>query len=346
MTTVISIFNNKGGVGKTTLLWNLADSIARKGKRVLMVDFDPQCNLSIAVLGQLTFTGTLPTQNLPYGTTIRAYLQRFLQNTGGFEFFSHRGPHTHKNAELVAGDFWLNVYAESLSVGSDLLTGTGIAKYAVLRDMIDFANGKQIEAGQAPFDYAFVDLPPSFGALVRAALYASDYFIIPCTSDTFSSYCIGLIAEMLPIFTDDWKGGYDRFERANPQLGRYRTLGLPKFAGWIFNGFDTRGSGYVRADSIHADNIRASIGQNIINNRKISVADGLGEDTMIGDIEDMNVLVQNSIWQSVPVSQLDNFRPLKTLQDKGTWAPNQRDQIRLLAGKFSTMADNVIGSCV
>ncbi|MFM7711505.1 MAG: ParA family protein, partial [Microcystis sp.] len=74
MTKVISIFNNKGGVGKTTLLWNLAD----KGKRVLMIDFDSQCNLSIAVLGENSFTQTLPTQNSPYGTTIRAYLQRFL----------------------------------------------------------------------------------------------------------------------------------------------------------------------------------------------------------------------------------------------------------------------------
>jgi hypothetical protein len=142
MTKIISIFNNKGGVGKTTLLWNLSDALARKNKKVLMIDFDPQCNLSIAVLGQEAFTKALPTQNIPYGTTIRAYLQRFLQNTGGFEFFSHKGQHTHPNAELVAGDFWLNVYAESLSVGSDLLTGTGIAKYAVIKDMVDFSKRK------------------------------------------------------------------------------------------------------------------------------------------------------------------------------------------------------------
>jgi cellulose biosynthesis protein BcsQ len=115
MTKIISIFNNKGGVGKTTLLWNLSDALARKGKHVLMIDFDPQCNLSIACLGQDAFTKTLPNQNIPYGTTIRAYLQRFLQNTGGFEFFSHHGLHTHTNAKLVAGDFWLNVYAEALT---------------------------------------------------------------------------------------------------------------------------------------------------------------------------------------------------------------------------------------
>lgn len=342
MTKIISVFNNKGGVGKTTLLWNVADALARKDKRVLMIDFDPQCNLSIAVLGQETFTQTLPTQNVPYGTTIRAYLQRFLQNTGGFEFFSHRGQHTHENAELVAGDFWLNVYAESLSVGADLLTGTGIAKYAVIRDMVDFAN----EQREIPFDYALVDLPPSFGALVRAALYASDYFVIPCTSDTFSAYCIGLIGEMLPIFMGDWQAGYTRFSRSNPQLPKYQNLGAPHFAGWIFNGFDTRSGGYVRADSIHADNIRCEIDNEIINNPDVAVASQLGSISMIGDIEDMNVLVQNSIWQSVPVSQLNNFRPLKNLQDKGSWAPNQREQIDLLSEKFSAAADNIIRVCV
>lgn len=253
MTKIISIFNNKGGVGKTTILWNLADSIARQGKRVLMIDFDPQCNLSLAVLGTDTFTNTLPTQNAPYGTTIRAYLQRFLQNTGGFEFFSHKGEHTHHDAELIAGDFWLNVYAESLNVGSDLLTGTGVAKYVVLRDMINFANEENQKKDLAEYDYAFIDLPPSFAALVRAALYSSDYFIVPCTSDTFSAYCVGLIGQMLPGFFKDWSSGFERFKDANPQLTKYDNLGSPKFAGWIFNGFDTRKNSFVRADSIHHD---------------------------------------------------------------------------------------------
>ncbi|MFH7026685.1 MAG: ParA family protein [Heteroscytonema crispum UTEX LB 1556] len=343
MTKIISVFNNKGGVGKTTIVWNLADAMARKGKRVLMVDFDPQCNLSLAVLGTDCFTQTLPTQNIPYGTTIRAYLQRFLQNTGEFEFFSHEGPHTNTNARIIAGDFWLNVYSESLNVGSDLLTGTGVAKYVVLRDMIAFANKRE---GEKPYDYALIDLPPSFGALVRAALYSSDYFIVPCTSDTFSAYCVGLIGEMLPGFSKDWESGFKRFQSANPYLKKYNNLGSPKFAGWIFNGFDTRKDEFVKADQVHYDKISESIKKELVQKLGTSVCEGLTENYLIGQIEDMNVLVQNSIWQNVPVSVLDKFHPIKTLQGSGSWSPNQSELIYRLRDRFKEIADNIINNCI
>jgi chromosome partitioning protein len=56
MVKVIALFNNKGGVGKTTTIWNLTTSLAHQGKRVLAIDFDPHCNLSIAALGDKEFS--------------------------------------------------------------------------------------------------------------------------------------------------------------------------------------------------------------------------------------------------------------------------------------------------
>lgn len=342
MTKIISIFNNKGGVGKTTIAWNLSDSLARKGKQVLMIDFDPQCNLSIAVLGSSEFKAILPTSEQPYGKTIRAYLQKFLQGLGEREIFTYTGKNTHKNVKLIAGDFWLNVYGESLSVGSDLLTGTGIAKYAVIKDIVEFENSKI----DYDFDYAIVDLPPSFGALVRAALYSSDYFLVPCTSDTYSSYCISLIAQMIPMFVEDWNSGYQRFKNANPNINKYYDIGNPKFAGWIYNGFDTQKNNIVKADYIHYQEIKKSIEIEIINNSKIKKSQYLPNEYKAGEIEDMNVLIQNSIWQSIPVASLEKYRPMKSLQDKGSWAPRQIQLIHKLGDKFMELADNVITVCV
>lgn len=364
MSKIVTVFNNKGGVGKSTICWNLADSLARRGRRVLLIDFDPQCNLSIAVLGEEIFVETLPTQNVPYGKTIRAFLQRFLQNTGGEEIFLHKGPHTHANVDLIAGDFWLNVYADSLNVGADLLSGTGLSRYVALLKIVE--EGEK-QSGIS-YDFVFVDLPPSFGALVRAAFYSSDYYIVPCTSDNFSVYCISLIGQMVPSFINDWQSGLKRFMISNPHYTDFNTLGRPVFAGWIFNGFDTAcrrrsqaeiGCGaplgnkeMVRADQTMHDRVAKAVEEDLVNKLKKNINGYEPVATMpagtyrIGDIEDANVLIQNSLCLNVPLGQLESHKQLGSLQDRTTWAANQIEQIRLIRTKFDSTAELIEQICV
>lgn len=341
MTKIVSVFNNKGGVGKTTTTWYLADTLGRMGKRVLVIDFDPQCNLSIAIMGEQGFANTLPNAQHPYGQTVRAFLQLLLQGTGGQQVFLQQGPHTSPNVHLIAGDFWLNIFSESLNVGADLLTGTGLAKYVALTHMVKAAED-QIGA---EFDYVLVDLPPSFGALVRAALYSSSYVIVPCTSDTYSAYCISLIGQMLPMFLNQWQQGLTAFKAANPQFTGFDNLGQCKFAGWVFNGFDTRSGDLIRADRVHHDRVQDSIDTNLIANPNVACSPTLPVDGQLGQIEDMNTLIQNSIWLSAPIAALDQHRPVSTLRDRGNWAQNQLDQIRELRAAYQEMATNLIASC-
>jgi chromosome partitioning protein len=364
MAKLISVFNNKGGVGKSTICWNLADSLGRRGKSVLLIDFDPQCNLSIAMLGEDLFVKTLPTQNLPYGTTIRSFVQRFLQNTGGEEIFLHNGPETSQNVCLIAGDFWLNVYADSLNVGADLLTGTGLSRYVALQKIVGAAEKKK----GSPFDFVIIDLPPSFGALVRAAFYSSDYYIVPCTSDNFSVYCVGLIGQMVPSFVNDWQIGQRRFKDTNPHFTDFDNLGRPVFAGWIFNGFDTarrrRSPVAIAADApmgekemIQADRtmhdrisdaVRDDLVKSLSKNIKSfsPIAAGIPAGFRIGDIEDANVLIQNSLWLRVPLGQLDKFEQVVSLQDRTNWARNQVEQIKLIREKFDATAQAVETICI
>lgn len=365
MSKIISVFNNKGGVGKSTICWNVADALGRAGKSVLLIDFDPQCNLSIAMLGEDTFVKTLPAKNAPYGTTIRSYLQRFLQNTGGEEIFLHQGPNTNKNVYLIAGDFWLNVYADSLNVGADLLTGTGLTRYVALRRIVADA----VKSKGVNFDYVIVDLPPSFGALVRAAFYSSDYYIVPCTSDNFSVYCVGLIGQMVPSFITDWEIGLKRFKATNPHFPDFDTLGMPVFAGWVFNGFDTArrrrtkaeiaaGVEYddklmIQADRTMHDRVAKAISDDLVTPLTNSIksynpvaSNIVSEDFRIGDIEDANVLIQNSMWLSVPIGQLDKHEQVVSLQDRRKWAHNQLEQIKLICTKFDETAQHIIKTCV
>lgn len=364
MAKVISIFNNKGGVGKSTICWNLADALGRLDKKVLLIDFDPQCNLSIAVLGEDKFVRMLPTQNAPYGTTIRAFLQRFLQNTGGEEIFLHSGENTSTNVSLIAGDFWLNIYADSLNVGADLLTGTGLTRYVALQRIVQQA---EAQAGH-PFDFVVLDLPPSFGALVRAAFYSSDYYVVPCTSDNFSVYCVGLIGQMVPSFVQDWQIGLARFKSSNPHFTDFDNLGCPVFAGWIFNGFDTARRrrtaaevafnapmgqrDMIQADRTMHDRVSEAIRDDLVQplRSKIQgynpIADVPVQNYRIGDIEDANVLIQNSLWLNVPIGQLHLHQQVVTLQDRRQWANNQLEQIELIREKFSEAARLTVQICI
>ena len=316
------------------------------------------------MLGETVFVGTLPTQNVPYGTTVRAFLQRFLQNTGGEEVFLHQGRYTHQNVALIAGDFWLNVYADSLNVGADLLTGTGLSRYVALRRIV----AKAEEDSGHPFDFVLVDLPPSFGALVRAAFYSSDYYIVPCTSDSFSVYCIGLIGQMVPSFIRDWQSGLLRFRASNPHFRDFDNLGRPVFAGWVFNGFDTarrRRSAaeisagapvgerqMVQADlTMHDRAIVSAIDDDFVMGLRSGVtgfepiANIPADHYQIGDVEDANVLIQNSLWLSVPMGQLEHHQQVTSLQDRRQWAENQINQIRLIAERFDSMAGMVEQIC-
>ena len=265
---------------------------------------------------------------------------------------------------LVAGDFWLNIYAESLSVGADLLTGTGLSRYVVLNKLIDKA---QISSG-IKFDYVIVDLPPSFGALVRAAFYSSDYYVVPCTSDNFSVYCVGLIGQMVPAFVHDWENGLMRFRASNPHFKEFDQFGKPSFLGWIFNGFDTgrarrtsaeieRGVALgekkmIQADQTMHDHVEDAINEKLVQvlREQISsydpIATGAQPNYRIGDIEDANVLIQNSLWLNVPLADLDQHEQVVSLRDRKKWADNQIEQIHLLRAKFDEAASNLIRLCV
>ena len=256
------------------------------------------------------------------------------------------------------------MYADSLNVGADLLTGTGLSRYVALQKIVGAAEAKN----GSPFDFVIIDLPPSFGALVRAAFYSSDYYIVPCTSDNFSVYCVGLIGQMVPSFVNDWRIGLQRFKDTNPHFTDFDKLGQPVFAGWIFNGFDTARKRrnpvaialdapmgekeMIQADrTMHnriSDAIRDDLVKNLSKNIKSfsPIAAGIPVGSQIGDIEDANVLIQNSLWLNVPLGQLHSFEQVVSLQDRTKWAWNQLEQIKLIREKFDATAQAVEKICI
>lgn len=349
MAITISVFNNKGGVGKTSILWNLGVALADMDKKVLMIDFDPQCNLSIASIGDEEFAELLETDNQhPFGQTIKAFALPYIQqNTHGKLYVFEPKKQTDRGElNIVPGDFWLNTFSDILNVGTDVVSGSGLYRF-MLPSLITKAAQ---ETYDIEYDYVLIDLPPSFNTLVRSALYCSDCFLVPCTPDLFSSYCVGLIGDMLPKFIRDWEQGKQRYLESNPSDRFIKTQGEPKFGGWIFNGFDTRATNGLKsevgADAAHHKSIKDAVDDklihSLINITEYQAVPSFVTNQAVAKIEDLNVMAPDSIIQNIPIKYLSQGKPTRKLSGKGSWASNQITLMQNISNEYDTLAKYIV----
>ncbi len=159
---VISVVNQKGGVGKTTATVNLGHALARQGKRVMLLDFDPQGHLA-ACLGLF---------RLPPGGA-----DRLLTGEGGLDDWA------------IAVSDWGRVVPCGDALAEFEQQDAGVQAMGNLRDAIDRA--------PPDVDYLVVDCPPSSGRLIVNAIVAADEVLIPVAGDYLS--LTGLARLMLTI---------------------------------------------------------------------------------------------------------------------------------------------------
>jgi chromosome partitioning protein len=177
---VVSIFNQKGGVAKTTTATNLACALGELGKRVLLVDFDPQAN-STNALG-------VDDENL--NLSIYDLLQEF-NATDRKEFSGIKVKkyiqNTSYKIDILPSDINLAEAEQTLS--------TLMSREMVLFKIMSFITGD--------YDYIFIDCPPSLGLLSINALTASDYVIVPVYPSYFSVKGIKQLLRTFDLIKDN-----------------------------------------------------------------------------------------------------------------------------------------------
>ncbi len=221
--TAVALFNNKAGVGKTTLAYHLAHMLARLGTRVLAVDLDPQANLTAHFLDEPTLEALWGGETEEGRDTVAGGVFPIVEGLGGVAAVQ---PHpVAENLWLVPGDLGLSRFEERLSQewpatlagGNNAAVRTTIALSQIARDAA--------EATRA--DIVLLDVGPSLGALNRAALLAADHVLIPLGADLFSVQGLRNLGPTLRKWRSDWQG--TALPRAASQLdlpgGQMQPLG-------------------------------------------------------------------------------------------------------------------------
>ena len=171
---IFVIANQKGGVGKTTTTMNLGASLALKGKKVLVIDMDPQSNLSSG----LGFTQQFDKQSW---------------NT------SNKAPYKNIYDVLVEGDPISSVFV-STSTENLFLVPSHLSLAGAEIEMVNMLTRecllkKAISKMSEDFDYVIIDCPPSLGLLTVNALSAADYLLIPIQCEYFALEGLGQLIE-------------------------------------------------------------------------------------------------------------------------------------------------------
>lgn len=210
---VIAFFNNKGGVGKTSMVYHLAWMLADRGLRVIAADLDPQGNLTAAFLDEDRLEQVMPGDGHPH--TIFGAIEPLKRGTGDVA-----QPHVEMVGErlgLVLGDMALSTFEDQLS---EVWPKCMDRDERAFRVTSAFWRVLQAAATAHRADVILVDLGPNLGAINRSALIAANFVVIPLGPDLFSLQGLKNLGPALRRWREEWK---ERLEK-NP-IGL--TIDLP-----------------------------------------------------------------------------------------------------------------------
>ncbi|MHA1658408.1 MAG: ParA family protein [Promethearchaeota archaeon] len=200
MGTVISFINLKGGVGKTTCCANIAGELARENRKVLVIDADPQANVSILLMGIKRYFKKFQNEkkdNEIYKETIYQIFLDALEEDVDKKLFNFdeaiiksvvrktiQGKETHPltNLDLLPATYHLMQLEQKI-------VNYVRSRFAILNRFLEKIKNQ--------YDIILIDCPPNIYTTTHNSLYASDYFIIPTIPDYLSITGIPLLINSL-----------------------------------------------------------------------------------------------------------------------------------------------------
>jgi len=321
---IFSIFNNKGGVGKTTYLYHITHYLASEGKKVLVVDLDSQANFTSYALDDDSIE-----EQWDKGNSILKVTEPLIRGLGDF---SQVKPYKiTENLFLTLGHLGLGAFEDFL--GDTWTSAKGGDERAIRVQSAIFRYilwaTKEVSA-----DIAFIDLGPNLGALNRCSLTASDYFIVPVAPDLFSLKGIENLGNKLVL----WKKEWQQCQQASVFNGLESELrmpsGDPKFAGYVLQQHNVRKqnpTGMTQGFGIYKNKIEQSIKTSLVD--KLELNDKPSWE--LGKIPNLHSLVPYSQQARKPIYNCKSSDGLRG--EHITKAKEPKELYKDIVGKISSL---------
>lgn len=341
MAKTLVFFNNKGGVSKTTTCFNVGWMLAEQGKKVIMVDADPQCNLTGMVL-DLSGEGAL---NKFYSENPNRNIKDALEPA-----FSSR-PKALEPVECVSVDGCENLFLLPGHVAfSEYEVQLGIAQQLseslqALKNLPgSFSHIFKITADRYAADYVLIDLSPSLGAINQNLVTTSDFTIIPISPDIFSVMALESLARVLPQWIRWGRSAYQLEALANADYAfpepRLKVLGTIVQKYRLKSGVPTEAfRNYIQDldNSISGILYPALEKNNLLLPESVYKVANLESPLRLASIPDFNTLIAYSQQCRKPVFKLTQ----SDVRRQGKVWDAQSQNIETFRGLFKGLADKI-----
>lgn len=302
---IIVLFNHKGGVSKTTTTYNVGWKLAKMGKKVLLVDGDPQCNLSSLLLGA-NFYNYFEDNNTKHKNIKDAVKVAFEGKPFPIQAIDCFSPSQNQNLFLIPGHMDLAEYEAQLSFalnsGNMLTTLQNLpgSFYELIRKCCE----------KYDIDYVFIDMNPGLSAINQVFFMMCDGFIVPTNPDPFSLMALSTLEKVLPRWKNWAIQSREYFIDSSYALPEAEM----KFMGEIIQRFSLRNGKASNPYTMKINDIKEKIETSLVstferNNMLMDITDLKDEsvlsDYCLGEIPEFGALLQKATQLEIPVFELN-----------------------------------------
>ena len=334
----IAFFNNKGGVGKTTLACNLVSYMnMHKGKRVLLVDADPQCNATQAMLSEEECEQIYLTDN-PTSKTLYSYLSPFEMGEPQIQLPAEPllGTKNRFRTDLIPGHPSMSVIEDKLSDAWSSVRGRDIGGYRITNWCHQL-----LESLGDRYDLIVFDVGPSLGALNRSIILSCDFIVTPFGCDIFSLLGIKNISEWIKKWDAQYMSSVNDGLLENPRaFEQYQiireTANKHRFLGYSVQQYVRRQFKAGPRPVKSYDEIMKQIPSTVQDAMQNLIGAGL-------DLQDVELGHIPYLYSLVPMAQAAKA-PMHALEYSDGVIGNQYGQVKDFQALMSKISDKLISN--